>query len=140
RSCSQASYTRGWIFLYCEEKENPTIMSKQRVSMNKIRETIRLHEEAKLSNRQIALALSISRPSVAQYLSDYRSSGLSFSAIAALSDDDLVTMMEGSKKVVSERYRELSERFEHFVKELKRTGVTLDLLWQEYKREKPDGY
>ena len=41
-------------------------MSKQRVSMNKIRETIRLHEEAKLSNRQIALALSISRPSVAQ--------------------------------------------------------------------------
>src|SRR5207247_1677666 len=70
----------------------------------------------------------------------YRSSGLSFSARAALSDDDLVTMMEGSKKVVSERYRELSERFEHFVKELKRTGVTLDLLWQEYKREKPDGY
>jgi transposase len=115
-------------------------MAKRRVSMNKIRETIRLHQEAGLSNRQIALALGISRPSVGQYLTDYRSSGLSYSAIAALSDDDLVKILEGAKRVVSERYRELSERFEYFVKELKRTGVTLDLLWQEYKREHPTGY
>jgi len=115
-------------------------MAKRRVSMNTIRETIRLHQDAGLSNRQIARALGISRPSVAQYLSDYRSSGLSYSAIAAMSDDELVGMLEGVKIELSERYQDLSERFEYFVKELKRTGVTLDLLWQEYKREKPAGY
>jgi len=108
--------------------------------MNKIRETIRLHEEAGLSNRQIARALAISRPSVAQYLTDYRSSALSYSAIAAMSDDELVRMLEGVKMAVSERYRDLSERFEYFVKELKKTGVTLDLLWQEYKQEHSSGY
>ena len=115
-------------------------MAKRRVSMNKIRETIRLHVEAKLSNRQIARALTISRPSVAQYLTDYRSSGLSYEAIAVVSDDDLVKMLEGVKIELSERYRDLSEQFEYFVKELKRTGVTLDLLWQEYKREHPASY
>lgn len=57
-----------------------------------------------------------------------------------MSDDELVRMLEGVKTKLSERYRDLSERFEYFVKELKRTGVTLDLLWQEYKREKPAGY
>jgi predicted transcriptional regulator len=79
--------------------------------MNKIRKTIRLHQEAGLSNRQIARALGISRPSVAQYLSDYRSSGLSYSAIAAMSDDELVGMLEGVKIELSERYQDLSERF-----------------------------
>ena len=108
--------------------------------MNKIRETIRLHQEAGLSNRQIARTLGISRPSVSQYLTDYRSSGLSYSAIAAMSDDELVGMLEGVKIELSERYQDLSARFEYFVKELKRTGVTLDLLWHEYKREKPGGY
>ena len=91
-------------------------MGKQRVSMNKIRETIRLHEEGGLSNRQIALVLSISRPSVSQYLADYRSSRLSYSAVAAMSDDDLLSTLEGVKEAVSERYRDLSERFEYFVK------------------------
>ena len=115
-------------------------MAKRRVSMNKIRETIRLHEEGGLSNRQIARALAISRPAVSQYLSDYRSSHLSLSAVAAMSDDELIRMLEGIKEAGSERYRDLSERFEYFVKELKKTGVTLDLLWQEYKREHPAGY
>lgn len=115
-------------------------MGKQRVSMNKIRETIRLHEESGLSNRQIAVALSISRPSVSQYLADYRSSQLSYSVVAAMSDDDLLRALEGVKEAVSERYAEISGRFEHFVKELKKTGVTLDLLWQEYKRDHPTGY
>ena len=83
-------------------------MAKRRVSMNKIRETIRLHQEAGLSNRQIARALGISRPSVSQYLIDYRSSGLSYSAIAAMSDDELVRMLEGAKIELSERYQDLS--------------------------------
>lgn len=81
-------------------------MAKRRLSMNKIREIIRLHEEGGLSNRQIARALSISRPSVSQYVTDYRSSHLSYREVAAMSDDDLVKMLDGAKIAVSERYRE----------------------------------
>ncbi len=115
-------------------------MAKWRISMNKIREIIRLHKEAGLSHRQIARALAISRPSVAQYLADYRSSHLSYSDVAAMSDDEFLRVLDGVKLAVSERYRDISDRFEYFVKELKKTGVTLDLLWQEYKRENPAGY
>ena len=115
-------------------------MANQRTSMNKIRDIIRLHEEGELSNRDIARVMAISRPTVSQYLTDYRSSNLSYNQIAQMSDDDLLQALEGAKKGSSERYQMLLERFEYFVQELKKTGVTLDLLWQEYKREHPSGY
>lgn len=55
---------------------------------------------------------------------------MSYSAIVAMGDDELVRMLEGVKIEPSERYQDLSERFEYIVKELKRTGVSLDLLWR----------
>jgi transposase len=108
--------------------------------MNKIRETIRLNEVCNLSNRQIALALNISRPVVSQYLTDYTSSGLTYADIEKLSDDDLIKYFESDKKNESDKYLKLSEKFEYFIKELKKTGVTLDTLWQEYRKENPNGY
>ena len=39
-------------------------MANRRISMRKIRELLRLHEECGLSNRQIARTLNISRPPV----------------------------------------------------------------------------
>jgi len=115
-------------------------MSNGRISMNKIREVIRLNEDCNLSNRQIARALNISRPVVSQYLTDYKSSGLMYANIEKMSDDELIEYFENNKKKESDKYRRLSEKFEYFVKELKKTGVTLDTLWQEYKKENPDGY
>jgi len=40
----------------------------------------------------------------------------------------------------SEKYLELESKFLHFEKELKRVGVTRQLLWHEYKLEYPGGY
>ena len=40
----------------------------------------------------------------------------------------------------SARYERLAERFPMMVKELRRKGVTLQLLWEEYLRAHPDGY
>ena len=51
-------------------------MARRRVSMRKIREMLRLHEECGLTNRQIAKALNISRPVVGQYLINFKVSGL----------------------------------------------------------------
>ena len=115
-------------------------MSQNRISMNKAREIIRLSEEGRLSNRQIAGALNVSRPLVSQYLRDYRASGLDYEKIKVMNDDELIDVFDRNKKETSDKYRKLFESFEHYVKELKRPGVTLDLLWQEYKREDPLGY
>jgi len=114
-------------------------MSRSRISMNKIREVLRLHEN-KLSNRQIARALNISRPVVGEYLAKFTESGLSYSSIKKMSDVDLLKIFENSWQEKSDNYRILSEKFEYFTKELKKTGVRLKCLWKEYKEENPTGY
>jgi len=115
-------------------------MANRRISMGKIRELLRLHEKCGLSNRQIARALNISRPVVADYLINFKLSGITYRSIATMSDDEVMRTLETKRKERSERYRILSERFTYLVKELKKPGVTLDLLWQEYKRKHPKGY
>ena len=115
-------------------------MSNWRISMNKMRGIIRLSEGNGLSNRQIARALNISRPVVSQYLIDYKASGLSYDKIAVMNDDELMDVFENNRKKESGKYQKLSEKFDYFVKELKKPGVTLDILWKEYKKENQDGY
>jgi len=115
-------------------------MSNRRASMNKIRGIIRLHEGCGLSGRQVAKALNISRPVVSQYVIDFKGSGFSYRDIEQMNDDQLMELFEKTKKNKSEKYQKLSEKFEYYVKELKKVGVTLDTLWQEYHKENPFGY
>jgi len=115
-------------------------MANRRISVRKIRELLRLHEECGLSNRQIARALNISRPVVADYLTNFKLSGLTYQSIRTMSDEELMGALETRKKESCQRYRILSERFPYLVKELKRPGVTLELLWQEYRKQYPQGY
>lgn len=115
-------------------------MAKRRVSMRKIREMLRLYERCGLSNRQIARALKISRPVVGQYLTNFRASELSYADITKMSDDELMRSLQEKSKEKSERYRILSAKFDYLARELKRPGVTLNLLWQEYKAQNLQGY
>lgn len=114
-------------------------MAQKRTPMKKIREIIRLSEIGKLSIRQIARALKVSRPVVNQYLIDFRAVGLSYDQIKDMSDSKLLSIFE-KKKEKNNRYEDLLERFPYITKELKRTGVTLYNLWEEYSRENPAGY
>lgn len=115
-------------------------MASRRISMRKIREMLRLYEQCGLSNRQIAKALNISRPVVKQYLTNFKGSGLSYTTITTMSDDELMRILQKKKKEKSEKYRALSDKFDYFTKELKKPGVTLELLWQEYKAQHSQGY
>lgn len=115
-------------------------MPMRRTSMNKVREIIRLYEQCNLSQRSIARALSISRPVVSEYLSKIQSAGLTYASVENLDDDTLLKIIEGNRNANSDRYRILRVKFKYFVKELKRTGVTLERLWREYRQEHPDGY
>lgn len=113
-------------------------MVNRRIRMGKIKEIIRMHE-AELSIRKIAAALAVSRPVVSQYIIDWRASGLKYSSIANISDTKLLELL-GKKKQESQKYRELSKHFDYYTKELKKKGVTLALLWEEYIEKHPDGY
>ena len=115
-------------------------MARKRIGMKKIRDVIRLKSTTELSERQIAGALSISRPVVAKYWSGFQTSWLAYEKIEEMADSELLGMVEKPRIEKSAKYRRLAQYFPHIVMELKRKGVTLHLLWQEYKQEHPDGY
>jgi len=115
-------------------------MARKRISMKKIRDIIRLKETSDLSERKIAKALNISRPVVSQYISDFRSCGLSYEQAKTIPDSRLLDLFEKRKSKKSVKYENLTERFPGFIQELKKTGVTLMTLWNEYQQEKPEGY
>lgn len=109
--------------------------------MDKIRKVIKLHYEMGMSDRGISRAVGVSRPAIAKYLKAFESSGLDFKEIVDFSDSELSEKMYSRGTHSNARkYEELAARFEFFVKELKRPGVTLQRLWIEHKEIHPDSY
>ena len=117
-------------------------MARRRISVEKIKEVIRYGVTTELSERAIGRALKVSRTAVTKYLLEcFRGSGLTWEQAQELPDSDLLAVLEGSRPPrTSARYERLAERFPMMVKELRRKGVTLQLLWEEYLRAHPDGY
>jgi len=113
-------------------------MKKKRISMDKIREILRLHE-MDLGVRKIADALSISKTAVSDYVSEFKACRINYHEATKLTDSQLYELL-CSKKRKSKRYICLEESFPYFAKELKRKGVTLKLLWEEYIQKYPNGY
>lgn len=106
--------------------------------MKKIKDVVRSHEEAGLSYRQIAQALNMSRPTVTRIILQWKELNRSFQEIKDLPDTVLEEHLFEPKRC-SSKAEELKEKFPQFAIELKKKGVTLQLLWEEYIRENPDG-
>jgi transposase len=106
--------------------------------MRKIREIIRLDEQAGLSRRQIAQATGVSRPIVSQTIGKARVHGLNHEAVRQMNDSKLAELFTEPKKTMSKADL-LARNFPSFARELKKPGVTLQLLWEEYRRENPSG-
>ena len=115
-------------------------MARKRIGMKKIREIIRFRETTDMSERKIARALNISRPVVAQYIKDFNASGLTYEQIKDMADSRLLSLFEKQKNRKCSKYEELSQQFPYVAIELKKTGVTLMTLWNEYQRGHPGGY
>ena len=113
-------------------------MANERISMRKIRDIIRLREKG-LGYRQIGRALRISHPVVSQYARDFAATGFSYEQIKGISDSELMELLAGGR-TADARYGELGAWFERCTRELKRVGVTIQQLWEEYRQEQPDGY
>ena len=115
-------------------------MARKRINVKKIREIIRFKKTNDMSERKIARALNISRPVVAQYIKDFNATGLAYEEIKDMPDSQFLALFEKQRNKRSSKYEQISELFPYFVTELKRTGVTLMVLWNEYQKKHPDGY
>ena len=108
-----------------------------RLSMRKIKEILRLNA-AGLSNRRIAYICGVGRTTVADYLYRFSASDLNW----PLPDD--IDEIELESKLFSAPPEEPRPRplpdWPFIYQELKKKGVTLSLVWSEYKSLNPDGY
>ena len=114
-------------------------MPAERLPMRQVREVLRLKHAAGLSERQIAAALRISRSTVAEYLRRAAVVGITWPAAAELDDIALEAQLFGPPFAVHESPRPQPD-WPRLYTELRRPGVTLLLLWEEYRAGHPEGY
>jgi len=110
--------------------------------MSKIRHILRLFTQGR-SKLLIAEQTGVSRNTLKKYLKEFIDSGLSFDEIDVLSDKDLEELFvkpPEKPQPAKERLEQLLMLFPAIEKELKRKGMNRQLLWEEYKRNHPDGF
>jgi transposase len=113
-------------------------MPRERLSMRKIREVLRLRSEAGLSQRAIAGSCRLGRSTVRDYLLRAQAAGLSWPLPDGLDDEELERRLFPLPRASAERRPTPDWSTVH--RELRRKGVTLALLWQDYRADHPDGY
>lgn len=107
-------------------------MSMPRLTMKKIREVLRLKLEIKLSNRDIALSLGISPSTVSTYVNTFSRKGLPWPLPEEMDDDALHNLIYPTERLPLRR-EVVQPDFSIIHQELKKKGVTLQLLWEEYQ-------
>ena len=113
-------------------------MPTKRVTMRRIKEALRLHLQAGLSYDEIGRALKISKSSAGKYVSLARAAGVDCELAQTLSDDELEARL--FRPPVPRSSHQLAPDFALVHQELKRAGVTLQLLWEEYARDNALAY
>jgi transposase len=106
--------------------------------MRKVRDILRLHTDHHLTGRQIAQSLELSHSTVMGVLHRAALLGLTWPLPEELDEATLEGRLYPPNPG---RWRVRPEPvWEEIHRELRRKGVTLGLLWQEYRRDHPDGY
>ena len=114
-------------------------MPATRVAMRKIKEVLRLHHACGLSKRKIAPLVGIGPTAVGDYLRRARGSGLGWPLPDGLDDEALERRLFPPPPSPIAETRPLPD-WSIIARELRRKGVTLRLVWEEYRAEHPDGF
>ena len=112
-------------------------MTRERITMRKIREVLRLKYTKNLSNTQIGISCNLSHECVRQYLKRAEREGITWPLPESMDDQIL------EQKLFKAEYRAPQVHLPDWAvvhQEMKKKGVTLLLLWEEYKQIYPDGF
>jgi transposase len=112
-------------------------------SMHQIRQILE-HLVRGTGFNKTARMMGVSRNTIRDYRARFDLSGMSYPQLLALNDAELSVLVRGNPPPkTSEDHRRhlyLVSRLDYFESELKKTGVTRRLLWEEYLKDQPDGY
>ena len=114
-------------------------MPAERASMRCVREILRLKADG-LSDRAIARSTGLARSTVSEYVGRGRAAGLTWPLPAELTDTALEALLFVGAGIAPGTRRKPEPDWAHLHREQRRPGVTLMLLWQEYRAAQPDGY
>ena len=112
---------------------------KKEVTLQKLREILRLGLQHQLGYREISRSCCVSHVTARAYLKHVQDAGLAWDDVAALDETKLRELVQGAHILDPKQPRPQPD-WQYIHKELQRKGVTLQLLWEEYKAEHPDGY
>lgn len=115
-------------------------MPGARLPMRKIRDVLRL-TAAGMSSRNIALSLSIGATTVIDFLQRARSAEMSWPLPEDMTDEALEARLFPASTALAEiKARRPQPDWQTIHRELRRKGVTLQLLWEEHRAAHPNGY
>ena len=106
-------------------------MGAERLPMRRIREVLRLKYERGLSQRAIAAACGVGAGTVCEYLDRVERAGLGWPLPEEMDDAALEARLFPPAQSSRER---VAPDLLHIHQELRKVGVTLHLLWEEYRQ------
>lgn len=116
-------------------------MANTLISMHKLKQILRLYVQSK-GTKFISYQTGVARNTVKKYIRIFCQAKLTYSEVSSMTDQQLLELFgkpplnpEPSKKE-----RELLAFFPYMDKELRKTGMTRELLWKEYLTRHEDGY
>jgi transposase len=109
----------------------------RRISVRKLKEAARLLLEFNLGVRPIARACNISASTAHAYVDRLKELDVPYGEIAAMGDDELEDLLFPKEEKAPAK--PLPD-FDYLSKEMTKKGVTLQLLYEEYRKDNPEGY
>jgi hypothetical protein len=108
--------------------------------MRRVREILRLKYEAGASDRAIARSVGVARSTARLCLDRVAAAGLTWPLPEGLTDGALEALLFAGAGAMAGQRRKAEPDWAEVHRELRRPGVTLMLLWEEYRAANPGGY
>jgi transposase len=114
-------------------------MANRTITMSKIKHVLQLYFQGR-SKQLIVQQTGVSRNTIKKYLKEYALSGLTGEEVLRLSEKELERLfIKPEEKLLSGVQQALFALFPGFDKELKKKGVTQQILWKRYREQYPEG-
>jgi hypothetical protein len=120
--------------------EKATPMARKKLTMRHIQEILRLKYQNQLSLREIARSCRLAASTVGDYLKRAEAASLGWPLPEGLTEEQLIQQLFGSDPETPAPSDQPLPDWSYIHQELRRQGVTLQLLWEEYRQSHPQGY
>ena len=115
-------------------------MANKTIDMNKIRQVLRMHTQGK-SKLLISQQAGVARNTVSKYIQQFHHLRMTSAEMSLLNDHDLNKLFSIEVPLIpTQREKDLQLFLPKVEREIKRTGVTLQMMWELYRSQFPSGY